>query len=47
MSHYDTIIIGAGTAGMPTAIFAAQRGGLLLQDALQAGSARRVSTPVR
>jgi fumarate reductase flavoprotein subunit len=26
MDHYDVIVVGAGTAGLPAAIFAAQRG---------------------
>lgn len=29
-AHYDVIVVGAGTAGMPTAIFAAQRGASVL-----------------
>ncbi len=45
-SHYDLIVIGAGTAGIPAAIFAAQRGArvLLLDAAGDIGGTLHLST---
>ena len=44
--HYDVIIVGAGTAGIPVAIFAARRGGrvLLLDAAPRIGGTLFLST---